>query len=244
LSKTILKLPILKGLVPAGLSYGTNLLIEFEPRSLWYETSLTMAAHLIRNGIRTDYHAFQHVPEEIREAIANIGVKDISKLEEADVLRVIDSYTLQTGLSEAKGGEELRAGRTLKLSEWSISTAQDIKRGIPEEDKRRVHIDDNTGVLLQYNDEKQLIDHWRTRMIPYVRARGNILFSSVLSGVASPSFHKQFEFICDGIIDFKSEETQGELRQFVRVSALRGKKYDSKWQRLELLDNGEVTLAG
>lgn len=226
-----------------GLRYGRILLVVFEARSLWYEMSLTMAAHLIRSGIRTDYHVFQHVPEEVREAIANISAKDISKMEEVDVLRIIDSYTLQTGLGEAKGGEELGAQRTLKLSEWSISTARDIKRGIPEEDKRRVHIDDNTGVLLQYNDEKQFIDHWRTRMIPYIRARGNILFSSVLAGVASAAFHKQFESICDGIIDFKCEENQGELRQLVRVSAMRGKKYDSKWRKLELLNDGEVTLS-
>ncbi len=233
----------MKDIFQDSISYGTILLVEFEPRSLWYETSVTIAAHSIGHGARTDYHVFQHLPTEIREAIAKmVVVKDISSLEKADVLRIIDSYTIQTGLGEAVEAEELTAKQTLKLSDWSISTARDLKRGIADEDKRRIHIDDNTGILLQYNDEKPFIDHWRTRMIPYVRARGNILFSSLVAGVASAGFYKQLESLCDGIIDFRSEEKEGKLEQYVRVSAMRGKRYDSRWRKLELLDNGEVTL--
>lgn len=201
-----------------------------------------MAAHLLGRGVRTDYHTFQHMPPEVIEGIAKIVAKDLNEMQRTNALRIIDSYMLQTGLAEAKEAEELTVRQTLKLSEWSISTARELKKGVLEEDKQRVHIDDNTGVLLQYNEEKQFIDHWRTRMIPVIRARENILFNSILTGVASAGFYKQFEFLCDGIIDFKSEDKGDEIEQYVRVSAMRGKKYDSKWQKLQLLDTGEVKL--
>jgi hypothetical protein len=71
-------IPILKEL-PDGIEYGTNLLAEFEPNSIWYDASLTMAAQSLRNGIKTDYHTFQRKPSEVSHAIANFGL-DAQKL--------------------------------------------------------------------------------------------------------------------------------------------------------------------
>ena len=76
----VVVLPILSDLVPGGFRYGLNIVVEFEPHSLWYETSLTIAAHALRNGARTDYHTFQHIPNEVLGALARFGL-DVKKLE-------------------------------------------------------------------------------------------------------------------------------------------------------------------
>ena len=73
-------LPILKEMIPGGLSYGANYLVEFEPQSLWYETSLTITAEGLKQGLRADYHTFMHVPSKIKNDLSGLGL-DIPKME-------------------------------------------------------------------------------------------------------------------------------------------------------------------
>ncbi len=241
-----LNLPVLGELVPGGVHYGINLVVEFESDSLWYETSLTIAAHALRSGIRTDYHTFQHIPNEIRDALRRLGL-NVEKLVEEGTFRILDTYTITVGfgVSEKPGPrtyEKYHEG-SVKLSDWSIGMAQQMKAGPSDEEKRRLHIDDNTSVLNRYNKENEIADFWRTRAIPSARARELVVLHSLVAGVYSDAFYKQFESICDGIIDFKSEENDDrQIEHFVRVRMMRGRTYDSRWRRLRLLDNGEVTL--
>jgi KaiC/GvpD/RAD55 family RecA-like ATPase len=67
------------------------------------------------------------------------------------------------------------------------------------------------------------------------------VFHPVVAGVWSDSFYKQFEAQCNGVIDFKTEEEEGQLENFVRVRSIRGKIFDSRWRHLRLERNGEVT---
>ena len=205
-----------------------------------------MAAHAVRRGVTTEYHVFQHIPNEVRENLTRLGL-DARKLEEEGTLRIIDSYTvqLQIGIPEKHEIRTVRSAITqsVKVSDYSIAMAQKLKQGHDESEKKGLHIDDNTGILLQYNEEKAVIDFWRTRIIPLLRASQDVALHSLVTGVASEAFSRQFESLCDGIIDFKSEDRSGEIQQHVRVSAMRGKPYDSRWHRLKLLDNGEVILA-
>ena len=232
--------PFLKELVPGGFEFGSNLLVEFDSDSVWYETSLTIAAHALRAGIKIDYHNFQHTPSDIRKAFDRRGL-DVKKLEDNDMLWIVDSFTVQTGADTSQDQSEVTQV-SVKLSDWSIALARDLKTGISESMKRRLHIDDNTGTLLQYNEEKAIIDFWRTRYIPYSRARECVNIYSLLTNVASTSFYKQYESLSDGIIDFKSEERENELQHYVRMRSLRGRGCDSRWRKLRLSDNGEVTL--
>ncbi len=239
-----LALPIFKELVPDGFEYGSNLLVEFDPKSVWYETSLTIAARAAKDGIRTDYHTFQHMPNEVLEALAKFGL-DIKKSEEVGTLSMIDSYTVQLGRGAPKKPADRVHHQTqsVKLSDWSIALSQEIKSGPPDVEKKRLHIDDNTSVLLQYNDEKQFIDFWRTRALPHARNRELAFLHSLVTGVYSDSFCRQWESLCDGIIEFKSEESGAVIEHFVRVRTMRGKNYDSRWHRLRLSGSGEITVA-
>ena len=122
-----LDIPILKELVPSGFAYGQLILVVYDPDSLWYETSITIAAQGVRSGIRVEYHTYEHVPDKIREAFSSLGL-DVKKFEEEDRLRILDSYTVQTGLGSPERSSKSKIPiQPLKLSDSSIEFAQLIK---------------------------------------------------------------------------------------------------------------------
>lgn len=87
----------MEALLPGGIVYGTNVLIEFEPDSLWQEASVTLAAQALRKAVKTEYHTFMWYPQKIRDAFAKLGL-EIEKLEKDNLLRIFDSYSAQTGM--------------------------------------------------------------------------------------------------------------------------------------------------
>jgi KaiC/GvpD/RAD55 family RecA-like ATPase len=239
--------PIFSDLVPGGFSCGANYLVEFEPDSLWYEASLTIAAQALRSGVRTQYHTFMHIPQEVRQGLQNLG-SDLKKLESEDKFRLIDSYTSLTGLpiqpepADLTGRHRLSINDPSYLEHYTENIVTILEKGAPETDKRWLHIDDNTSIFNRYFKEQDVLNIFHTRVFQLTRILELSAFHSVVAGVWSESFYKQFETQCDGVIDFKTEEDEGQLENFVRVRSIRGKSCDSRWRHLRLEGNGEVML--
>jgi KaiC/GvpD/RAD55 family RecA-like ATPase len=162
----------------------------------------------------------------------------VTELESKGIFEIEDSYTPQTGLGPSETAAEWT--QSLKVSDWSIADAKLLKAQLHDEDKGWLHIDDNTGVLLQYNQEKAIIDYQRTRKGTTKAAEG-VDLNSFLKGVASDAFYNQMELLFDGIIDLKREERGPEIEHYIRLRIMRGKRHDSRWHLLRLTDNGEVT---
>ena len=241
-------LPFLKRIISQGFDYGATYLVEFDPPSLWFETSLTIAADALTNRIRTDYHTFTHSPADVRKALAHMGV-DLEALEADDTFRIWDSYAQQVGMAEPE-----KVGRaqpmdpvdihSLDLKVWTESDIKEPGRGIQAVDSRRLHVDDDTSIMLHFNTERAFIDHWRMHGLPYVRLHKLAAIHSVVKGIYSEPFYKQFESFCDGVIDFRAEEKGTSIEQSMRIRLMRGKPHDAAWQRLRLLDSGKVAFAG
>lgn len=242
-----LKLPLLGDILPGGLRYGANYLVEFEPQSLWYEASLTLCAQALKMGLRADYHVFTHIPGEIRGQLSRLGL-DVDRLESDDTFRIIDSYSVQTGTGAAK-----RVGKTsplewvdlksMNMNDWNFSTSNILKGDVPEVDMRRLHIDDNTSVLVQFNDEKSVAEHFRTHTVPFVRHLQLAAIHSVAAGIFSDSFYRQFESFSDGIFDFRSQDTGDQIKHSMRLRVARGAGHDSSWKTLEVSAEAEVHVA-
>ncbi len=247
-----IQLPILGELAPEGFICGANYLVEFDPNSLWYETSLTIAAQALRSGVRTQYHTFMHVPREVREEFRRLG-SDLGKLEAEDRFRLIDSFTSLTGLPIQPETGTLTGTRedipfefndASFLQDFTKGIATLIQKGAPEKDKGWLHIDDNTSIFNRYFKERDVLDIFHTRVFQLTRFLNLCVFHSLVTGVWSESFYKQFEAQCDGVIDFKTEDKDkdGRLEHYVRIRSLRGKSLNSQWRRLQLQKNGEVKL--
>jgi len=59
---------------------------------------------------------------------------------------------------------------------------------------------------------------------------------------ASETFYRNFEALCDGIIDLRSLEEEGRFEHYARVRTIRGTSSDSRWRRLQLMETGEVKV--
>ena len=240
--------PVLDTLAPNGFFYGGLYLVEFDPDSIWYETSLTVAALALKQGTKVEYHLLQHLPNEVTQGFSRLGV-DVARFEKEGLLRLLDSYT-QTMEYEDGNKEITRPLRVAKSPDKPLDLvksadewAKQAKAGYSETEMHWLHIDDNTGIFLQYNDEKTMVDKWRTGILPYsVRARETPHFLAFAKGVASDGFFAQFEPLCDGIIELKAQEETGKFENFIRIRSMRGRKFDSSWHRMELMDNGEIAL--
>jgi KaiC/GvpD/RAD55 family RecA-like ATPase len=220
--------------MPSGIAYGAVLLVEFDSDTLWREVSMTIAADALRRGTKVLYHTFHRSADDVRAAFVKLGL-EVKRLENEKVLMLNDAYTRMIGLES----------RSMKLGGFDsfVESAQRIKAGIPEHEKRYLHVDEDTSVLLRYNQEKALVDFWNTEMIPSWRAHEDVVLNSLVTGVASDSFYRLMESNVDGIIEFKTKDTGDSIEQRVRARLMRGSSYDTNWHRLRLLDNGEVTIA-
>jgi hypothetical protein len=246
-----LSVPILDELAPKGFFYGGHYIVEFDPDSLWYETSLTIAALALKGGLKTEYHVFQHFPSEAIEALSRLGI-DAHKFERDGLLSIWDSYTETVEFEERfedkekeKPGWKFSPGKPLDMLEGAKHWRERGKTGFSENDKYWLHIDDNTAIFLQYNDENTMIDNWRTGALPYgIRARKCPHFLAFVKGAASDAFYTKFEALCDGIIDLKAQEEGNQIENYIRIRMLRGRTFNSHWHRLQLDRSGEVKLVG
>ena len=245
-----LYVPILDDLAPQGFVYGGHYVVEFDSDSLWYETSLTIAALALKRGIKTEYHVFQHFPSEAKEAFSRLGI-DSDRMEEEGLLSIWDSYTATAKYEEDKEKIEKEKGnlwesdlvKPLNAEKSAKGWTEAFNKGYSEEEKHWLHIDDNTSIFLQYNDEKVFTDAWRTAIVPFaMRGKESPHFIALVKGVASDAFYTKFEALGDGIIDLKAQEEGGRIEQYIRIRMLRGKRFDSRWHRLELMENGQVAL--
>jgi len=105
-----------------------------------------------------------------------------------------------------------------------------------------MYVTENSSVLARYNDEKSWVDYTLTRILPAVSMTKAMNIRGITVGVHSDSAYKQLEAAFDGIIDVKVEERAGELHNLIRVRKMLNVKFDSRWHKLKVNDNFEVTL--
>jgi len=239
------RIPLIEDLTTQPVPAGSNILVEFDPASQWYNASLTITAGWIRSGGVGSYNVFDHTPEGTRAQLRRLGL-DLETLEKEEKFRIIDWYTCQLG----QKSKEKYAESSLKVADQSIIYRQQILTpGSPYPgtgyhlgpDVLRIS-DDEAGVLLRFNDEKSFIDYWRTREIPVAAATQSTSITGTVKGVYSEYAYRSMETSADGIIDFKVNEESGEVRNLMRIRSMRSVGFDSRWHSLKIGENLEVTL--
>jgi KaiC/GvpD/RAD55 family RecA-like ATPase len=209
------RIPLIEDLTTAPIPAGSNILVEFDPASQWYNASLTIAAGWIRTGGSVSYNTFAQSPATVRAQLNRLGV-NTEELEAKDQLRIWDWYTASLG----QKSKEKYAIDSLKAADLSIVHAKTQLPGPPIPD--RLRISDNTSALGRFNDEKSWIEFALTRGIPTAVSRQSTSLHGMMAGIHSDWAYKQVEGASDGTVDFKlDEEAKGETVDVMRVRNFR-----------------------
>ncbi len=238
-------MPLIEDLTKGPVPPGSNILAEFDPASQWYNTSLTIAAGWIRSGGVASYNVYDHPPDNVRLQLKHLGL-DTERLEKEEKFRIVDWYTFQLG----QKSKEKYANDSLKVADLSLFYSRTVITATrsPYPGTRYqlgpdvLRIADDEMVVLRFNDEKSFIDLWRTREIPTAPATKSTQILGAVKGVHSEHIYKNLEASVDGIIDLKIDEEEGEVKNLMRIRNMRSVGYDSRWHRLKIDENFEVTL--
>ncbi len=232
----MLRIPLLDEL--ATVSPGSNIVIEYAAASQWYAASIAIAAGWLEQGGRVSFTALAQSPESIRAGLRQRGV-DTLKLEsgptDLEPLRIWDFYTPSLGL---KSSEKLTG--SLKAADVSILFSRQQFQMKPDPDRLRVT--DDWSTYGRFNDEKSWVEFLLTRGLPLARILKSTSLAGLMKGMHSEWVYNRLEAACDGVIDFKVEEIDGEVKNFMRIRLLRNTRFDSRWHLLKFGENFEVTL--
>ncbi len=230
------KIPIIQDLALEAIPPGSNILVEFDPASQWYNASVTIAAGWLKTGGSVSYIANSQSPDEVRSQLASMGLA-VQDLEQSDRLWITDLYTASTG----QKSKERFAPESLKVADLSLWIAREamVDSAAPE----FLVIAENNSILDRFNDERNWVELFLTRPIPMAKMRQVTQIVAFMSGVHSIWAYKQLEAAVDGIIDFRLDETLDPAQNMIRIRSMRRVGFDGRWHKVKSAQNSEINLA-
>jgi len=229
------RIPLIEDLTSDSIPKGSNLLMEFDPASQWFNASISIMAGWIKSGGKVAYNVAAQPVEKIRLRLRGFGM-DPETLESAGTLRLVDWYTTTLG----KKSSERFVQSSLKVADASIQFAKGEVPGppIPE----WLGIMDNASVMARFNDEKAWIEFALTRAIPSSHTRQSTSIDGILKKAHSEWAYTQLETAYDGVIDFKLEEEGKSTRDLIRIRSMRDVLHDRGWHELKIESNFEISI--
>ena len=230
-------IPLIEDLTTGPIPPGSNLLIEFDPASQWYNACLSIAAGWLRQGGKISYNTYTEAPNDVRSKLRRLGV-DVELIEKEGGLRIWDWYTLTLGLKSV----EKYSFESLKVNDLNIYFSRQIMRDPP--DPNWLRLVDNMSPLSRFNDERSWLEFTLTRGFPSSKMRKSTNLVSFVRGLHGDHIYKQLEAAVDGVIEFTVDEVEGETRTMIRIRNMRDVVFDSRRHRLRFSDNFEAALEG
>jgi KaiC/GvpD/RAD55 family RecA-like ATPase len=231
------RIPLIEDLTTGPIPLGSNIMVEFDPSSQWYNASITIAAGWLRSGGKVSYLADSHSPDDVRERLRTLGLNPV-ELEREDRFWITDFYS--AGVVGKKSKERFSAGSS-KVADLSIWISKEVLHEEPAPDF--LIIDDNTSNLDRFNEEEHWVELLLSRILPMAKTRQITQIVGIMAGgVHSEWAYKQLEAAVDGVLDFKIDEQAGETRDLMRIRSMWNMGFDRRWHTLKTLKNFEVTL--
>ena len=229
------RIPLIEDLTTGPVIPGAQVLVEYDPVSVWYDASVSIAAGWLKTGGRASYNVAAQSPEHIRLQLKRLAL-NVEKLEEDGTLEIDDWYTATLG----QKSKERYSLNSMKVHDLSIMFAKQVATSEPQVGYLMVR--DDLSVFDRFNEEKNWVEFLLTRMIPGNRGRQFTSIRGLMKGIHSNWAYKQLEAAVDGVVDFKLDETTDPPTNLMRIKSMRNIGFDGRWHQLKRSENSEVTL--
>jgi KaiC/GvpD/RAD55 family RecA-like ATPase len=229
------QISLIEDLTTTPIPPGSNILVEFDASSQWYNACVTILAGWLNTGGRVTYLLSARPPENFRSQLRRFGL-DSGELEAKDRLQIWDFYSATLG----QKSKERYGFDSLKVADLSITISRGQMHREPS--PNHMYITENSSVLTRFNDEKSTVEYLLTRALPAATITKSTSVRGIITGVHSDSVYNQLEAAADGVIDLKVEEVVGEARNLIRIRKMLNAPYDARWYKLKVDSNFAVTL--
>jgi KaiC/GvpD/RAD55 family RecA-like ATPase len=217
------RIPLIEDLTDGPVPPGSNLLVEFDPASQWYNASVTISAGWLGTGGGVSYSAWAQSPESIRARLRGLGLQT-EALEAKDTLKIWDGYTLTLGQKSS----EKHHFESVMVADLSIGFLDRTRRDVD-----RIRVVDDWSAYARFNEDKSWVEFMLTRAIPSGPLWQSTAIVGLMNGVHSEWVYRRLEGACDALIDFKLEEEGKSARDLIRIRSMRNVHFDREWHQLE-----------
>ena len=229
------RIPLIEDLMMDPVPAGSVLMVEFDPTSLWYAASVTIAAGWLKTGGIVTYSVNGQTPDSIRAQFRRLGF-DVETLEKDERLVIFDGYTITLG----RRSKEKYAAQSLKAGDLSITYSREVMQAGPVPEL--LTIVDTVSSLARFNDDRAWVEFLLTRGIPSASLTKSTTIAGIIQGLHPDSVYKQLEAAVDGVVDFKLDEATNPPTNLMRIKSVRNIGFDGRWHQLKKGENSEVIL--
>ncbi|HYB66771.1 MAG TPA: ATPase domain-containing protein [Candidatus Acidoferrales bacterium] len=229
------RIPLIEDLMMDPVPAGSALMVEFDPTSLWYAASMTIAAGWLKTGGIVTYSVNGQTPDSIRAQFRRLGF-DVETLEKDERLVIFDGYTITLG----RISNEKYAAQSLKAGDLSITYSREVMQAGPVPEL--LTIVDTVSSLARFNDDRAWVEFLLTRGIPSASLTKSTTIAGIIQGLHPDSVYKQLEAAVDGVVDFKLDEATNPPTNLMRIKSVRNIGFDGRWHQLKKGENSEVIL--
>ena len=231
------RVPLLEDLTNAPVPAGSSILVEYDPSSLWYDASVSIAAGWLRTGGKIWYNVAVQRPDDIRSQLMRHAL-NVEELEKDEKLQIVDHYSVSLG----QRSKERSAPVSMKVADQSIEFMKNEAQ-MHGEMPEVLGVRDDLSILDRFNQERSWVEFLLTRYIPIIKRLKVTAIRGLISGIHSDWAYRQLEAANDGIVDFKLEEEGSKgSRNLIRIRRMRNIDYDREWHPLLVGEKLEITL--
>lgn len=157
------KIPLIEDLSRGPVPVGSNILVEYDHASQWYNASVTISAGWRKAGRCVSYSACAQPPEVTRTRLRALEIQT-GEFEAKDSLRIRDGYTVTLG-HKSKEKYRMESARVTDLSIGFLDS--DAKRGHSKLESNRIRVVDDWSTYASFNEDKSWMEFMLTRAIPF-----------------------------------------------------------------------------